>query len=45
VNKTGISAQTQVEMTYLDKVGRVTIVINTARVEARPSTLGAQARD
>src|SRR6266566_5024322 len=32
-------------MMYLDKVGRVTIVINAAGVEARPSALCAQARD
>jgi hypothetical protein len=30
---------------YFDKVGRVSIVIDAARVEARPSTLCRQAGD
>jgi hypothetical protein len=32
------------EMTYLDKVSRVAIIINAAGVEARSSALCAQAR-
>jgi hypothetical protein len=46
VNKTIYSRLSlSLEMTYLYKVGSVTIVINAARVKARPSTFSAQTRD